>query len=221
MSVFEILSNYHKELWSGLKVTLQLCGFVYPIGIVLGSLIGIARHKWKIVAGIPGFIFSLIISSTPILVFLFWLHYPLQYMLQIVVDPFITSVLALSVVMTVIVSEQVRHALNDFPTQYLLSARACGLTNKQIVRKIQLPMIFRQMLPNLLFAMVTVLQATLFTSMIGLNEIFRVAQQINSDIYQPVQIYTALAIFFIGVCAVLNILAFWLKSRLKWSFSEV
>lgn len=221
MSVFEILSNYHKELWAGLKVTLELCAFVYPVGIILGSLIGIARHKWKIIAGVPVFIFSLIISSTPILVFLFWLHYPLQYMLQIVVDPFITSVVALSVVMMVIVSEQVRHALNDFPTQYLLSAKACGLSTKQTVLKIQLPMIFRQMLPNLLFAMVNVLQATLFTSMIGLNEIFRVAQQINSDIYQPVQIYTALAIFFIGVCAVLNILAFWLKSRLKWSFSEV
>jgi His/Glu/Gln/Arg/opine family amino acid ABC transporter permease subunit len=221
MSVFEILTKYHKELWAGLKITLQLCGFVYPIGIILGTIIGIVRHKWKIAAGIPVFVFSLIISSTPILVFLFWLHYPLQYMLHIVVDPFITSVLALSVIMTVVVSEQVRHALDDFPKQYLLSAKACGLTNKQIVMKIQLPMIFRQMLPNLLFAMVTVLQATLFTSMIGVNEIFRVAQQINSDIYQPVQIYTALAIFFIGVCAVLNILAFWLKRRLKWSFSEV
>ncbi len=221
MSVFEILSNHHKELWSGLKVTLLLCGFVYPIGIILGALIGIARYKWKIFVGIPGFIFSLIMSSTPILVLLFWLHYPLQFMLQIVVDPFITSVVALSVIMTVIVSDQVKNALNDFPVQYLLSARACGLSNKQIVNKIQLPMIFRQMLPNLLFAMITVLQATLFTSMIGVNEIFRVAQQINSDIYQPVQIYTALAIFFIGVCVVLNILAFWLKSQLRWSFSEV
>src|ERR1700741_2540337 len=108
MSVFEILSNYRKELWTGLKVTLQLCGFVYPIGIVLGSLIGIARHKWKITAGIPAFIFSLVVSSTPVLVLLFWLHYPLQYMLQIVVDPFITSVVALSAVMTVIVSEQMK-----------------------------------------------------------------------------------------------------------------
>ncbi|MBY0482079.1 MAG: ABC transporter permease subunit [Chitinophagaceae bacterium] len=221
MNVYEILSNYHKELWSGLRVTLQLCGFVYPIGIIFGTLIGIARYKWKIIAGIPGFIFSLIMSSTPILVFLFWLHYPLQYMLHVVVDPFITSVVALSVVMTVLVSEQVRHALDDFPKQYLLSAKACGLSNKQIVSKIQLPMIFRQMIPNLLFAMVTVLQATLFTSMIGVNDIFRVSQQINSDIYQPVQIYTALAIFFIGVCAVLNILAYWLKRRLKWSFSEI
>lgn len=221
MNVFEILSNYHKELWAGLKVTLQLCGFVYPVGIIVGSLLGIARHKWKVIAGVPGFVFSLIISSTPILVLLFWLHYPLQYMLQIVVDPFITSVVALSIILVVIVSEQVKHSLDDFPTQYLLSARACGLSNSQIVKKIQLPMIFRQMLPNLLFAMVTILQASLFTSMIGLNEIFRVAQQINSDIYQPVQIYTALAVFFIAVCAVLNILAFWLKSKLKWSLSEV
>jgi ABC-type amino acid transport system permease subunit len=142
-------------------------------------------------------------------------------MMQIVVDPFITSVVALTTIMMVIVSDMVKNALGEFPAQYILSAKACGLNSGQIIRKIQLPIIFRQLLPNLLFAMVTVLQASLFASMIGVNEIFRVAQQINSDIYKPVEIYTALAIFFIAICAALNLLAFWLKSKLKWSFSEV
>lgn len=221
MSVFEIISKYRNELWAGLKVTLQLCAFVYPIGIILGTFLGIARHKWKIIAGWPGFAFSLIISSTPIIVFLFWLHYPLQYMLQIVVDPFITSAFALTIIMMFIVSDMIKNALQEFPGQYILSAKACGLSSGQIIRKIQLPIIFRQVLPSLLFGMVTVLQASLFTSMIGVNEIFRVAQQINSDIYKPVEIYTALAIFFIFICAGLNLLAFWLKSKLKWNFSEV
>lgn len=221
MTVFEILSAYNRELRQGIGVTIELCALVYPIGIFLGTLSGIVRHKWNIIAGIPGTIFSLILSSTPILVLLFWMHYPLQYMLQIVVDPFITSVVALSAVMMVIVSDQVKNALDEFPAQYVLSARVCGLSNRQIIRKIQLPILFRQILPHLLFAMVSILQATLFASMIGVNEIFRVAQQINSDIYRPVEIYSALALFFIGICMTLNILAFWLKSKFKWSFSEV
>ncbi|MEI9943951.1 MAG: ABC transporter permease subunit [Chitinophagaceae bacterium] len=221
MNVFEILSLYRGQLWEGLKVTLQLCLIVYPIGIILGSFFGIARHKWKKFIGIPGSFISVIISSTPILVLLFWLHYPLQYMMGIVVDPFITSVVALGLVMTVIISEQVRHALADFPKQYILSARACGLTSSQIVRKIQIPILFRQMMPNILFAMITILQASLFTSMIGLNEIFRTAQQINSNIYRPVEIYTSLAVFFVIVCALLSILALWLKTRLKWTLSEI
>lgn len=221
MEVFEIISKYHKELWGGLKITLQICAIVFPVGIILGTLFGIARHKWKVIAGWPGTIFSLLISSTPFIVFLFWLHYPLQYLLHIVVNPFITSTFALSVIMLVIVSDIIKNSLNEFPYQYTLAGKACGLNKSQIVIMIQLPIIFRQALPNLLFGMVTVLQLSLFGSFIGVNEIFRVAQQINSDIYRPVQIYTALALFFIIICAALNILAFWLKSKLKWSFSEI
>lgn len=220
MSVIEILTAYRTQLWEGLRVTLLLCAFVYPLGIVLGAMVGIARYRWRRLAGIPGLAFSLLMSSTPVIVLLFWLHYPLQYMLQIVVDPFITSVVALTAIMTAIVSDQVRTTLVDFPLQYSVAARMCGLTPRQTVVKIQLPIIARQILPQLLFAMVIVLQMTLFASMIGVTELFRVAQRINSDIYQPVEIYSTLAVFFIAVCAAMNILAYWLKSRFKWSFSE-
>lgn len=221
MGVFEIISKYHKELWGGLRVTLQICAIAYSVGIILGTLLGIARHKWKILAGWPGTLLSLVMSSTPFIVFLFWLHYPLQYLLKIVVDPFITSSFALTVIMLVVVSDIVKNALNEFPRQYTLAGKVCGLTSNQIVRRIQLPIIFRQVLPNLLFGMVTVLQLSLFASFIGVNEIFRIAQQINSDLYRPVEIFTGLAIFFIIICAGLNLLAFWVKSKLKWNFSEI
>lgn len=221
MSLYEILLKYKSELWNGLWVTLQLCAFVYPIGIVFGVISGTARHKWKSSVGLIGTALTLIISCTPILVFLFWAHYPLQYMLQIVVDPFITSTIVLSVIMSAIISDQTVNALSEFPNQFILSAKACGLSHYQIVRRIQLPIIIKTMIPNILFSMITVLQASLFTSMIGVNELFRTAQRINSDIYKPVEIYTALAIFFLAVCICLTILAKWLRRKISWTISQV
>lgn len=221
MNVFEIISKYNRELLQGLSVTLQLCLLVFPIGIIAGTFVGIARHKWKSFVGIPISILGLILSSTPIIVFLFWLHYPFQYMLNVVINPFITSVFALSIVMLFMVSEIIKNALNDFPKELLQAAQVCGLSNKASILKIQLPLVYRQVLPSVLVTMINILQATLFTSLISVNEIFRVAQQINADIYKPVEIYTALAIFFVAICAALNFLAFWLKSKYKWSISDL
>ena len=65
------------------------------------------------------------------------------------------------------------------------------------------------------------LQLTLFASLITVGEIFRVAQQINAQIYEPMQIYSALAIFFLVICLPLNGLAEWLKHKFTRDISEI
>jgi len=64
------------------------------------------------------------------------------------------------------------------------------------------------------------LQATLFASLISVEEIFRVSQRINSTIYRPVEIYTALALFFLAVCLPINLAAAYLKKRYTRDLSE-
>lgn len=220
MSVFEILSKYSNEFLIGLGTTLKLVLFIWPIGIIVGTLFGLAGSKWKIIIGFPLKSASFFLSGIPILVFLFWLHYPLQSLLNIVVPPFYTAVVALSIINTLLVSDLLRNVLNDFPKQYIWSAKILGLSSKTIIKKIQLPIIFRQVLPNLLFIQVSMLQATLFASLISVDEIFRISQRINSEIYRPIEIYTALAVFFLVVCLPLHGLASWLKVKYTRDFSE-
>ncbi|MFN3650353.1 MAG: ABC transporter permease subunit [Armatimonadota bacterium] len=220
MTVFDIISKYHQELLMGLLVTVRLCLFIWPIGIVGGALLGVAGARWRVVVGVPSKVASFVLSGIPILVFLFWLHYPLQAMFRIVVDPFITAVVALSIVNVLLVADLIRGVLHDFPTQYLLAARVSGLSPAQTVIHIQLPLVFRQVLPGLLLIQVSMLQATLFASLISVDEIFRIAQRINSEVYRPVEIYTALAVLFLVVCLPLHGFAVWLRMRYTRNYSE-
>ena len=119
------------------------------------------------------------------------------------------------------VADLVSNTLSNFPAQYLTVARACGLSHRTMVWKIELPIVFRQVIPGLLGIQVAMLQATLFASLISVPEIFRVAQRINSEIYRPVEIYTSLAVLFLAVCLPLNGLAIWLKARYTRDLSEV
>jgi ABC-type amino acid transport system permease subunit len=121
-----------------------------------------------------------------------------------VIDPFITASWVLALVNTFVVTEAVKNVLAVFPEEYAVAARVCGLDSRAIVLKIKLPIVFRQLIPVLLTSQVGILQATLFASLISVEEIFRTAQQVNASAYKPVEIYTAL----------------WLKRRFTRNLSE-
>lgn len=220
MSVFEIIWKYREGFASGLFVTFKLASITWVVGLALGAVIGSLAHRWDKAVGIPLRIFAFILSGIPFLVFLYWANFPLQTMFNVVIDPFITASVVLSCLNTVIVAEILRSALDDFRQEYTIAARVCGMTKSEMLRFIQLPLVIRQSLPTLLAVQVVMLQSTLFASLISVQEVFRVAQSINSVVYKPVEIYSALALFFLILCAPLYFLAFWLRQRFTRDVSE-
>jgi len=219
MTVFDILTNYYPAFLKGLAVTLQLCLIIWSSGLVLGGALGLAGARFGAVGWFSR-LFSFILGGIPLLVFPFWLHYPAQAMFDLVIDPFYTAAFTFAVVNIFAVADVVRVALADFPQQYLTAAKVTGLTRRQTVFRIQLPLILRSVLPTLLLLQVSMLHITLFASLISVEELFRVAQRINAQIYRPVEIYTALGLFFLAVCLPVNGFAFWLKRRFTRDTSE-
>jgi polar amino acid transport system permease protein len=225
MSVFDIIVTYHQGFLNGLWVTLQLCLMIWSTGLLLGTALGAAsatRPGWG--RAVHGAAFLL--AAVPTLVVLFWLHFPAQTLLagfighDVVIDPFYTAAATFALVNILAVAEMTRVAMRDFPQHYLTAGRVCGMSDRAIMRHIQLPLLLRQLLPGLLTQQVAMLHLTLFASLISVEEIFRVAQRINSSIYKPVEIYTALGVFFIAVCLPINLLAAWLQRRYTRNLSE-
>ncbi|MFA6474787.1 MAG: ABC transporter permease subunit [Patescibacteria group bacterium] len=218
-TIAHIIIQYREGLISGILVSLALVAIVWTTGLVFGVLFGWWAHQKK---GVGSWlkVFWFLISSSPILVILFWLHFPLQAMLGVVIKPFITAAAGLSVVNIVFVAAIIKDSLDGLPKQYFIAGKVSGLSEKEIFTKIKFPLMMRAVIPQLLFLQVAMLQATIFASLISVEEIFRVAQRINSMIYKPVEIYTTLALFFIAICLPLNVLAYWLKKTYTRNHSE-
>jgi ABC-type amino acid transport system permease subunit len=218
-TIVNILIDYHEAFFAGLVVTLQLCAIIWASGLILGTALGVLCARYHGI-GTPTRVFSFFLGAVPLLVFMFWLHYPVQAMFNVVINPFITAAFCLSVINIFGVADLVRSALDDFPKQYLTAASVCGLTRRQTILSIQLPLIFRSTLPGLLLLQVGMLHATLFSSMISVEELFRVAQRINAQIYKPIEIYTALGVFFLAICLPVNLFALWFKNKYTRNVSE-
>ena len=220
MTVFDILIQYRGAFLGGLWVTLELFALTSLIGIFLGIFIGWLSAEYKIGIGMPVRAIGVILGGIPILVLLFWFEYPFQMLIKTVIDPFFVSVIAFSLVNVFACAQIVREALDEFPGEYRMVARMADLSPGRTFLKIELPIIFRQILPSLLTLQINILQLTLFASLISVPEIFRVSQEINSVIYRPIEIYTALAVFFVAICVPLNVFAYWLKIRFTRKLSE-
>lgn len=217
--ILDIIIKHKEGFLKGLLVTFEICLIVWIVGLVLGTVIGYLVSKNKIMNRTIK-IFSFVLSGVPILVFLFWLHYPAQKFLGIVVDPFYTAVFMLSLLNIIAVSEIVSNGIANLQNQYLEVAKICGIKPKKTFSKIQFPLVARHILPSLLTAQINSLHLSLFASLISVQEIFRVSQNIISIEYKPVEVYTALGIFFLIVSLPVNGFAIYLKQKFGRKLDE-
>jgi ABC-type amino acid transport system permease subunit len=175
------------------------------IGVPLGILLGVVGGRYSVelrkIIKFGRFVTKVI----PVLVLLFWLHYPLQGLLGIVINPFWTTIFALGLINTIAIAYIVSSELELLPKSYREAGITLGMTKNQVVRYIELPLLVRRTLPQLLLTQAAMLEYTLFASLISVQELFRTAQTINAMIYKPVEIYSLLIIFFFIILAPLHL----------------
>lgn len=220
MNLLSLFADYWPAFARGLAVTAELSLIVWTIGLVLGGALGVAGARAPFVGQLTRGL-GFLLGSIPVIVILMWFYYPAQTLLGVIIQPFWTAVIALSVVNIFVVAEAVRPALEAIPREFALAGRVCGLSENDVFKRITFPLLMRQLLPPLLFSQVAILHATLFASLISVEEVFRVTQQINARVYQPVELFTALALLFLVICAPLNGLAAYLRKRYSRDLSEV
>ena len=214
-----ILAQYFEAWMRGLSVTLQLASIIWVAGLTGGAALAMLSRRWQRV-GMTVRVFSFVLSGVPILVLLFWFHYPAQQALGAVIDPFWTACFVLTVVNIAAVEQVVTSTWRSLPREFFDAARVCGLSPRIILRRIEVPLLLRQLIGPLLLSQVVMLHMTLFASLISVDEIFRMAQRINAEVYRPVEVYSLLGIFFLAVSLPLNAAALYLRRRYSRDLSE-
>ena len=211
--MFQVLIQYHYLLLQGFLTTLKLLGCIILIGIPFGILLGVIGGRYNSEIGKVIKASRFITKVIPVLVFLFWLHYPLQSLLGIVVDPFWTTIIALGIINMIATAHIVTIELELLPKSYSEAGITLGMSKNQVIKYIELPLLIRRTLPQLLLNQASMLEYTLFASLISVPELFRTAQTINAMIYKPVEIYSLLVLFFLAILAPLHLFISWLQKK--------
>lgn len=201
-NAFGIIFQAIPTLLAGALVTLQLTAFSVLLGLVGGSLVGIARlsHivplRWVTRAYVDFF------RGTPLLVQIFMIYFGLPAIAQQIgfdfsLDRLAAAVLALSLNSAAYIAEIVRAGIQSIELGQSEAAESLGLDSVQTMRYVIFPQAFRRMLPPLGNEFITLLKDTSLVAVIGFEELFRKGQLIVATNYRAFEIYAAVAIVYL------------------------
>lgn len=190
-----ILVQYWPTLLSGFELTIYCWVLGTVLSMVLGLMISLAQRYgprplgWLIQAYVE------VIRGTPFLVQLFVLYYggPL---LGLRLDALPAGILGLSVYGSPYFAEIFRAGYRAVPVGQLEAARAIGMTEPTIVRRILLPLSLVSALPALVNFSIILTKETVILSIITVPELMYSVQRMSTETFRYLEANFILALFF-------------------------
>jgi len=212
-----IILNALPNLLRGAVITLELTALSVLLGMIGGSIIGIARLstltplRWLARAYVDFF------RGTPLLVQIFMIYFGLPALAEgfgfsFSLNRLTAAVLALSLNSAAYLAEIVRAGIQSIDIGQSEAAQSLGLGSVETMRYVIFPQAIRRMLPPLGNEFITLLKDTSLVAVIGFEELFRQGQLIVANNFRPFEIYASVALIYL-VLTILSSRAFgWLEN---------
>jgi len=207
-----IKTSLPQLLAAGFKYTIPLAIISFFFGLIIALVTALIRQRgaFMILKWIASF-YVWLFRSTPLLVQLFIVFFGLPYLRikgvlphGIKLEPFTAGIITFSLNTGAYASETIRAAISSVPTGQWEAGAAIGMTRLQILWRIILPQALRVALPPLSNSFISLVKDTSLAASITIMEMFAVSQQIAAENYQPLLMYTLVAMVYAVFTTVLS-----------------
>ncbi len=208
-----ILQQYWPILSNGFALTILCWALGTLFGMVLGLVIALVQRYgprpvfWLIQAYIE------IIRGTPFLVQLFVLYYggPL---IGLRLEALTAGLVGLTVYGSPYFAEIFRAGFLAVPVGQLEAARAIGMSEPTIVRRILLPLGLVSALPALVNFSIILTKETVILSIITVPELMYSVQRMSTETFRYLEANLVLALFFWALVETISRAGRWLEARI-------
>ncbi|MGB4883215.1 MAG: ABC transporter permease subunit [Neisseria sp.] len=208
------LSAAMPGLSAGLMTTLKLLVMAVLGGMIIGTLLALARlsgFKWL---SMLAKLYVNYFRSVPLLLVLIWFYYAVPMIYNWITGSYLTidtaftsCVVAFMLFEAAYFSEVVRAGIQSISKGQSNAAYALGMTYSQTMRLVILPQAFRKMLPLILQQSIILFQDSTLVAAIGLTDFFR-ASYVRGDLMNlltPYIILAGLVYFVISAIAMFGV----------------
>jgi len=187
----------------GLATALEVAAVALVISVAIGLLLALARMSkppvsWAAAAYINVF------RGVPALVSVIWVYFGWSLLLGINFTVFQAGVIALVLLYGAFIAEIYRAALEAIPKGQREAGLAVGMHRIRVFAQIILPQATKIAIPNIGSMFIGMVKDTSTFTVIGLLEVVRVTQNLNSTTFQPFVLYTAAAAVYVVAAFVLD-----------------
>jgi His/Glu/Gln/Arg/opine family amino acid ABC transporter permease subunit len=217
---FNTIAQALPVLIQGAGVTVMLAAFGTILGMILGTLLGIARLSSSKFISVAARCYIDFVRGTPLLVQIFIIYFGLPGLIKSLgfnfsLSQLAAAVLALTLNSAAYLAEIIRGGIQSIETGQREAAESLGLGPVETMSYVIFPQAFRRMIPPLGNEFITLLKDTSLVAVIGFEEVFRRGQLIVAQNYKSFEIYTAVALVYL----VLTLVSSQLFERLERSMN--
>ncbi|MGF1909527.1 arginine ABC transporter permease ArtQ [Vibrio kasasachensis] len=198
------LTGYSLSLVQASWMTVQLACASLMVGLVLAVIFATGEMSRRIAFKWPTTAFVTVVRGLPELLVVLFIYFGSTQVLFLItgefieISPFISGVIALSLIFASYASQTIRGALKAVNRGQREAASALGMNRAHAFFKIILPQAVRHALPGLTNQWLVLLKDTALVSLIGVTDLLKQAQLTSASTHEAFTWYaTAAAIYLV------------------------
>ena len=194
-----IFDNLH-FLIEGMKLTLVLTLIAIGGGLVLGTLLALARlAPFKPLSFIAGSYVNFF-RSMPLILVIFWFYFLVPHIVGRPVGGFYSVLVAFVMFEAAYYCEIMRAGIQSVRKGQIYAGQALGLTYAQNMRYVVLPQAFRNMVPILMTQAIILFQDTSLVYVVGVKDFLVSADLVANRENRILEMFTTVALVYFVIC---------------------
>ncbi|NJL20290.1 MAG: amino acid ABC transporter permease [Leptolyngbyaceae cyanobacterium SM1_3_5] len=216
----QVIRDALPTLLQGLLITLWLTAATSVIGLILGSLLGIARVSASAPLRFFARAYIDFFRGTPLLVQLLIIYFGIPGLLTSIGSPirmerWVAAIAALSLNAAAYIGEIVRGGIQSIEGGQREASESLGLSRTQTMQYIIFPQAFRRMIPPLGNEFIALLKDTSLVSVISYQELLQSGRIVVARTFRSFEIYIAVAIIYLILILLASRLIEYMERRMN------
>lgn len=203
-------------LLEGAKMTLWISVLGLLGGVIIGLAAGFARAYGGWISRNIALVFIELIRGTPIVVQVMFIYFALPMALpDFRIDALTAAVVTIMINSGAYIAEITRGAVLSINRGFREAGLALGLSSRETLRYVIMPLALRRMLPPLGNQWIVSIKDTSLFIVIGVAELTRQGQEIIAGNFRAMEIWSAVAIIYLIITLALSFVLRRLERKLK------
>jgi His/Glu/Gln/Arg/opine family amino acid ABC transporter permease subunit len=191
-------------LLKGLGTAIAVSITALLISLIIGLILALARMSEKRLVSILASSYVNIFRGIPALVSVIWVYFGWSLLFGYNFTVYQAGVIALTLLYSAFFCEIYRAALIAVPKGQREAGFALGMTRFRIFVSIIMPQATKIAIPNIGSMYIGMVKDTSTFAVVGLVEVVRVTQNLNSINFQPFVLYTAAAALYVFLAFIVD-----------------
>lgn len=203
---FSVIPASLPFLWEGLKFTVRLTFIAMTGGIVLGTLLAMARLSGIAPLAVAAAWYVNLMRSVPLVLVILWFFLVIPIVIGHPIGAENSAIITFTAFEAAYYSEIMRAGIQSIPRGQVAAGYALGMGYWPTMRHVVLPQAARNMLPVLLTQTIILFQDTSLVYAIGAKDLLKASEIVGRNYGRPVEMYVFVAIVYLVISLALSLL---------------